>query len=215
MEKWNSYTGEMILEPIIDENGNVPDEPALEDQFKHAIYSSSNGELSLVKLYHTDGFGWYFYNNKIVFVLHECKANIKVKTMRGFITCLKKAFLQNIGYYFKIKHGKIKRGFPKKLVELSKGYDSIHQFIIDNFGLFLMTNEVFVSHIVIDDKVQELLDTLEPLILETDKSPSNYWDDPKLREVMESFDVLDYPFERMDKNVDIADTGKILNNILK
>ena len=78
-----------------------------------------------------------------------------------------------------------------------------------------MTNEVFVSHVVIDDKVQELLDALEPLILETDKSPSNYWDDPKLREIMESFDVLDYPFERMDKNVDIADTGKILNNILK
>ncbi len=213
MEVWNDFTGEMILEPIIDEDGNVPCESVLEDQFKHAIYASSNGELNLVKLYYTDGFGWYFNGKEIVTVLHECKANIEAKTMRGFNTCLKKAFLQNIGYYFKIKHKKFKK-FPKKLVELSKGYDSVQDFIISNFGLFLMTNEKFVSHITIDDKVQKLLDTLEPLILKTDKSPSEYWDDEEMKEVMKAFDVMDYSFDTIT-GLNLANTGEILNNIFK
>ena len=217
MEKWNSYTGEMILEPIICADGKVPNEAVLEDQFKHAIYSSSNGELNLVKLYWTDGFGWYFgEDNKIVFVLHECKANISAKTMRGYITCLRKALLQNIGYYFKIKHRKY-TNFPNKLTELAKekGYNVVQDFIIDNFGLFIMTNEVFISNVEVNEKVQELLNTLEPLVLETDKSPSKYWEDPRMRTVMESFDVMDYPFDFMKRNADIMNTGTILNGILK
>lgn len=213
MEFWNSYTGEMILEPIIDENGKVSNEAALEDQFKHAIYSSSNGELNLVKLYWTDGFGWYFgENNKIIFVLHECKANIKAKTMRGYTTCLKKALLQNIGYYFKIKHGKY-TNFPKKLKDLATNYNSVQDFIIDNFGMFLMTNEKFVSHVELDSKVKELINKLEPLVLKTDKSPSTYWSDIEMRTIMESFDVLDYAF-KFTPDIDIADTGVMLNNIL-
>lgn len=218
MEHWNSYTGEMILEPIVGVDGKIPNEEALEDQVKHAINFSSNGELNLVKLYHTDGFGWYFNNNKIIFVLHECKINIrnKAKTLKGYKTELKKAFLQNIAYYFKIKHRKIKpEKFPKKLVELAKDYESVYDFIIDNFGLFLMTNDVFVSHIVLNNDVQKLLDDLEPFVLKTNKYPSDYWDDVKMREIMKSFDVMDFPFDFMDKNVDIANTGEILNNLFK
>lgn len=217
MEKWNSYTGEMILEPIVCTDGRVPNEAVLEDQFKHAIYTSSNGELNLVKLYWTDGFGWYFgEDNKIVFVLHECKANLSAKTMRGYTTCLKKALLQNIGYYFKIKHRKYVN-FPSKLIELARerGYNVVQDFIIDNFGLFLMTNEVFVSNVDLDDKVQELLNRLEPLVLDTEKSPSKYWEDHRMRAVMESFDVMDYPFDFMKQSVDIMNTGEILNNHLK
>lgn len=214
MSTWKSYTGEMILEPIICEDGKVPNEAVLEDQFKHAIYSSSNGELNLVKLYWTDGFGWYLREDgKILFVLHECKANITAKTERGFITCLRKALLQNIGYYFKIKHRKY-NNFPAKLNELASG-KPVHDFIIDNFGLFLMTNEKFVSHIPVDDQIQELLNRLEPLVLKTDKSPSKYWEDADMREVMESFNVLDYPFDDMNGDVDIANTGDILDNLFK
>ena len=216
MQQWNKFTGSMILEPIMCEDGRVPNEAVLEDQFKHAIYESSNGELNLVKLYWTDGFGWYFgEDGKIIFVLHECKANLSAKTMRGFETCLKKAFLQNIGYYFKIKHKKY-TNFPSQLISLAKekGYDVVQDYIVDNFGLFLMTNERFVSNIDMDDKVRTLLDELEPLVLDTDKSPSKYWEDRRMRAVMEKFDVMDYPFDFMDFNVDIANTGEILNKAL-
>ena len=94
-------------------------------------------------------------------------------------------------------------------------YYASRDYIVNNFGLFLMTNERFVSNIDMDDKVRTLLDELEPLVLDTDKSPSKYWEDHRMRAVMESFDVMDYPFDFMKQSVDIMNTGEILNNHLK
>lgn len=218
MEKWNSVTGEEILYNAMDSDGKIGGESMLEDAIKLGIQESSNNECKLLKFYYTDGFGWYFHNNKIVFILHECKVGNSVtgKTMKGYMTCLRKALLQDIGYFFKIKNREYTK-FSAKLVDLAKqfGYTNVTNFIIDNFGMFLITTDKFVSSITMTDTVRELIDTLEPYIAITEKSPSKYWEDKVLRGIMEEFDVLDVPFAMMPDKVDLADTGEILNNILK
>ena len=120
----------MILNKVISIDGKVLSESIFEDAIKLGVKESSNGQLELLKLYWTDGFGWYFNNNKITFVLHESKANLEAKTLKGYTTCLKKALLQDIGYYFKLIHGEYKI-LPKELIELSKqlGYNTPQECI--------------------------------------------------------------------------------------
>lgn len=213
--KWKSYTGEMILNKVISIDGKVLSESIFEDAIKLGVKESSNGQLELLKLYWTDGFGWYFNNNKITFVLHESKANLEAKTLKGYTTCLKKALLQDIGYYFKLIHGEYKI-LPKELIDLSEqlGYNTPQECIKNNFGLFLLTNEIFISNIFIDDNMKTLLDKLEPLIKTSDKSPSKYWEDKNLRKIMQDFDVSNYGFQFMAKDADLANTGDILNKII-
>ncbi len=216
MNEWKRYTGEEILYNALDENGIISNEPMLEDAVKQGINISSNGDCLLLKFYWTDGFGWYFKDDKIVFILHECKVGDAVvgKTIKGYKTCLRKALLQSIGYYFKIKNYKYNR-FSKKLKDLAGefGYTDINKFIIDHFGMFLITTPKFVCHITMTDDIMKLIDTLEEPISNTTSSPSKYWDD--MKDIMLNFDVDDLPFEMMPDSVDLADTGEILNSILK
>ena len=215
-KKWNSYTGEEILYNAMDNNGSISNEPMFEDAIKQGLNISSDGDCLLLKFYWTDGFGWYFNGTDIVFILHECKiGNAVGKTFRGYLTCVKKAFLQIIGYYFKIKNGEYSR-FSKKLSDLAIifGYTDISKFIIDHFGMFLITSDKFVCNITINDSIKELLSKLEEPIKNTEKTPSKYWEEESLKKIMQDFDILDIPFTMMPDNVDLADTGKILNNIL-
>lgn len=212
---WTSYTGEEILYNALDENGELGGEPIFEDSVKQGILISSKGECQLLKFYYTDGFGWYFNNNKIIFILHECKVGITGKTLKGYSTCLRKALLQNIGYYQKIKNKQYIK-FSKKLIELAKkfNYDDVNQFIIDHFGMFLITTPKFVSNVVVDDSIKELIASLEESMINTDKSPSKYWEDETMRNIMENFDIQNIPFEMMPDHVDLANTGEILNKLL-
>ena len=220
MSQWKRYTGEEILYNALDENGIVSNEPMLEDAVKQGINISSNGECLLLKFYWTDGFGWYFNNGKITFILHECKVGKSVvgNTIRGYKTCLKKALLQNIGYYFKIKNREYTR-FSKKLKDLAEefGYQDINRFIIDHFGMFLITTPKFISHITITDDIKSLIKSLEIPISNATTSPSEYWDDKtsNMKQIMLDFNVDDLPFEIMPDRVDLANTGDILNKILK
>ena len=220
MSQWKRYTGEEILYNALDENGIVSNEPMLEDAVKQGINISSNGECLLLKFYWTDGFGWYLKNGKITFILHECKVGKSVvgNTIRGYKTCLKKALLQNIGYYFKIKNREYTR-FSKKLKDLAEefGYQDINRFIIDHFGMFLITTPKFISHITITDDIKSLIKSLEIPISNATTSPSEYWDDKtsNMKQIMLDFNVDDLPFEIMPDGVDLANTGDILNKILK
>lgn len=220
MDKWKRYTGEEILYNALDENGVVSNEPMLEDAVKLGISTSSNGECILLKFYWTDGFGWYFKDGKITFILHECKVGDSVvgRTMRGYKTCLKKALLQDIGYYFKIKNYQYTK-FSKKLKDLAEefGYTDINKFIIDHFGMFLITTPKFVCHATMTENIKRLINTLEDSISKATSSPSEYWGDKtsNMKQIMLDFDADDLPFEMMPDRVDLADTGEILNSILK
>ena len=147
MTNWKTITGSEIIDSCIEDNTIRPLESVVEDAYKQNWLLASDGELKLLKLYYTDGFGWYFNreSNKIVFVLHECKvlgvdSEYKAVKLKSYITCIKKALLQAIGYYNKIKN-KSYASFSKELKKLAKefNYDDVNQFIIDNFGLFLIT----------------------------------------------------------------------------
>ena len=155
MTNWKTITGSEIIDSCIEDNTIRPLESVVEDAYKQNWLLASDGELKLPKLYYTDGFGWYFNrkSNKIVFVLHECKvlgvdSEYKAVKLKSYITCIKKALLQAIGYYNKIKN-KSYTSFSKELKKLAKefNYDDVNQFIIDNFGLFLITCPNFVGHI--------------------------------------------------------------------
>lgn len=216
MNTWKSYTGEEILFNALDENGNIGGESMLEDSIKQGILISSYGECQLLKFYYTDGFGWYFKNNKITFILHECKVTDVGTTLRGYVTCIKKALLQNVGYYFKIKHKQYTK-FSKKLILLAKefGYIDVAQFIIDNFGMFLITSPKFICNIDMSNNIKQLINLLEQPIKNCEVSPSKYWDIPELREIIEkNLNFLDIPFCAMPDNVNLANTGEILNRIL-
>lgn len=193
----------------------------LEDAVKQGMLISSGGECRLLKFYYTDGFGWYFDGQRITFILHECKTDQKFvgNTIRSYSTCLRKALLQNIGYYFKIKHGKFST-FSKNLVALAHefGYDDTVQFIIDHFGMFLITTPKFVCAVTVNEIIRNLLGVIEPYIVNAEQdglSPSKYWENVPLRSIMENLSVDDFTFQMMPDKVDLADTGEILNNILK
>lgn len=209
MKNWNSYKGIVIVESVIGDNGKILGEPYFEDAMKHAIATSSEGELVLGKFSNTDGFGGCIVDNKPVYVLHECKANIKAKTEKGYTTCLLKALLQDIGYMFRIKHGKIK-DIPTEIKKQAEG--SVYDFITEHLKLFLITNEVFVSHVIVDECCKQLLDMLEPIIINSKKSPSRLWEVPELREIMRAFPVKRYPYTKME-DYDVSFTGIIINNI--
>ena len=111
MNKWKPITGSEIIDSCIEDNNIKPLESAVEDAYKQNWLLASDGELKLLKLYYTDGFGWYFNKKtrQLTFVLHECKVlgvdtEFKAVKLKSYITCIKKALLQAIGYYNKIKN---------------------------------------------------------------------------------------------------------------
>lgn len=217
MLKWSKYTGDEIIYNALDVNNKIGGESMLEDAVKQGILISSGGECQLLKFHYTDGFGWYFQDQKITFILHECKVGIAGKTIRGYKACLRKSFLQIIGYYYKIKTRQFNK-FSKKLVGIAQdfGYEDVTKFVMDHFGMFLITTPKFVSQITVSD-FQEVINGLENLILEAENkgyTPSTYWKYDPLREAMEQIDLEDVQFEMMPDNVDLANTGEILNKIL-
>ena len=217
MEKWNSVPVKSVINRVRGADGKIPDEACLESAMNIAINSSSNNRLELIKLYWTDGFGWYYGDdNRIAFVIHECKANIPAKTEKGYNTCYRKALAQDIGYYIQIKNGKY-TNFPKELIDLSKkyGYNRVQDCISDNLALFLLTNDKFVSNVLVDNKIRALITKLEPLMLKSDKTPSKYWEDIEIRNVMESFDVSSASYDLVEGPADLSNTGDILNKYLK
>ena len=221
MTNWKTITGSEIIDSCIEDNTIRPLESVVEDAYKQNWLLASDGELKLLKLYYTDGFGWYFNrkSNKIVFVLHECKvlgvdSEYKAVKLKSYITCIKKALLQAIGYYNKIKN-KSYTSFSKELKKLAKefNYDDVNQFIIDNFGLFLITCPNFVGHIKFSD-IKDLVKSLEEPMNRSEVTPSKYWSkDFRLKTIMELWDpenVELIPTERYDT----TDTQKILNEII-
>lgn len=221
METWKSISGNEILDSCIEDNQLRPLEGVIEDAYKQNWLLASNGELKLLKLYYTDGFGWYFnkQTNKLVFILHECKvlgadSTYKTIKLKTYITCIKKALLQAIGYYFKIKN-KQYISFSNELKNIAEqfNYSDINKFIIDNFGLFLITCPNFVGHVKFSD-IKSLIQELEQPIQESLVTPSKYWSkDIKLKEIMEQWNpenVILIPTEQYNT----TDTQLILNDIL-
>lgn len=221
MTNWKTITGSEIIDSCIEDNTIRPLESVVEDAYKQNWLLASDGELKLLKLYYTDGFGWYFNrkSNKIVFVLHECKvlgvdSEYKAVKLKSYITCIKKALLQAIGYYNKIKN-KSYTSFSKELKRLAKefNYDDINQFIIDNFGLFLITCPNFVGHIKFSD-IKDLVKSLEDPMNRSEVTPSKYWSkDFKLRTLMELWDPENVELIPTEK-YDTTDTQKVLNEII-
>ena len=221
MNNWKSITGSEIIDSCIEDNTIRPLESVVEDAYKQNWLLASDGELKLLKLYYTDGFGWYFNrkSNKIVFVLHECKvlgvdSEYKAVKLKSYITCIKKALLQAIGYYNKIKN-KSYTSFSKELKKLAKefNYDDVNQFIIDNFGLFLITCPNFVGHIKFSD-IKDLVKSLEEPMNRSEVTPSKYWSkDFRLKTIMELWDPENVELIPTEK-YDTTDTQKILNEII-
>lgn len=221
MTNWKTITGSEIIDSCIEDNTIRPLESVVEDAYKQNWLLASDGELKLLKLYYTDGFGWYFNrkSNKIVFVLHECKvlgvdSEYKAVKLKSYITCIKKALLQAIGYYNKIKN-KSYTSFSKELKKLAKefNYDDVNQFIIDNFGLFLITCPNFVGHIKFSD-IKDLVTSLEDPMNRSEVTPSKYWSkDFKLRTLMELWDPENVELIPTEK-YDTTDTQKVLNEII-
>ena len=221
MTNWKTITGSEIIDSCIEDNTIRPLESVVEDAYKQNWLLASDGELKLLKLYYTDGFGWYFNrkSNKIVFVLHECKvlgvdSEYKAVKLKSYITCIKKALLQAIGYYNKIKN-KSYTSFSKELKKLAKefNYDDVNQFIIDNFGLFLITCPNFVGHIKFTD-IKDLVKSLEEPMNRSEVTPSKYWSkDFRLKTLMELWDPENVELIPTEK-YDTTDTQKILNEII-
>lgn len=221
MNNWKIITGSEIIDSCIEDNTIRPLESVVEDAYKQNWLLASDGELKLLKLYYTDGFGWYFNrkSNKIVFVLHECKvlgvdSKYKAIKLKSYITCIKKALLQAIGYYNKIKN-KSYTSFSKELKKLAKefNYDDVNQFIIDNFGLFLITCPNFVGHIKFSD-IKDLVKSLEEPMNRSEVTPSKYWSkDFRLKTIMELWDPENVELIPTEK-YDTTDTQKILNEII-
>lgn len=145
MSEWKTITGSEIIDSCIEDNNIRPLESVVEDAYKQNWLLASDGELKLLKLYYTDGFGWYFNKrtNKLTFVLHECKvlgvdSEFKAVKLKSYISCIKKALLQAIGYYHKIKN-KSYSSFSKELKNIAKSfnYDDVNQFIVDHFWFIL------------------------------------------------------------------------------
>ena len=221
MSNWKTITGSEIIDSCIEDNTIRPLESVVEDAYKQNWLLASDGELKLLKLYYTDGFGWYFNrkSNKIVFVLHECKvlgvdSEYKAVKLKSYITCIKKALLQAIGYYNKIKN-KSYTSFSKELKKLAKefNYDDVNQFIIDNFGLFLITCPNFVGHIKFSD-IKDLVKSLEEPMNRSEVTPSKYWSkDFRLKTLMELWDPENVELIPTEK-YDTTDTQKVLNEII-
>lgn len=221
MTNWKTITGSEIIDSCIEDNTIRPLESVVEDAYKQNWLLASDGELKLLKLYYTDGFGWYFNrkSNKIVFVLHECKvlgvdSEYKAVKLKSYITCIKKALLQAIGYYNKIKN-KSYTSFSKELKKLAKefNYDDVNQFIIDNFGLFLITCPNFVGHIKFSD-IKDLVTSLEEPMNRSEVTPSKYWSkDFRLKTLMELWDPENVELIPTEK-YDTTDTQKVLNEII-
>ena len=221
MTNWKTITGSEIIDSCIENNTIRPLESVVEDAYKQNWLLASDGELKLLKLYYTDGFGWYFNrkSNKIVFVLHECKvlgvdSEYKAVKLKSYITCIKKALLQAIGYYNKIKN-KSYTSFSKELKKLAKefNYDDVNQFIIDNFGLFLITCPNFVGHIKFSD-IKDLVTSLEEPMNRSEVTPSKYWSkDFRLKTIMELWDPENVELIPTEK-YDTTDTQKVLNEII-
>ena len=221
MSNWKTITGSEIIDSCIEDNTIRPLESVVEDAYKQNWLLASDGELKLLKLYYTDGFGWYFNrkSNKIVFVLHECKvlgvdSEYKAVKLKSYITCIKKALLQAIGYYNKIKN-KSYTSFSKELKKLAKefNYDDVNQFIIDNFGLFLITCPNFVGHIKFSD-IKDLVTSLEEPMNRSEVTPSKYWSkDFRLKTIMELWDPENVELIPTEK-YDTTDTQRVLNEII-
>lgn len=221
MTNWKTITGSEIIDSCIEDNTIRPLESVVEDAYKQNWLLASDGELKLLKLYYTDGFGWYFNrkSNKIVFVLHECKvlgidSEYKAVKLKSYITCIKKALLQAIGYYNKIKN-KSYTSFSKELKKLAKefNYDDVNKFIIDNFGLFLITCPNFVGHIKFSD-IKDLVTSLEEPMNRSEVTPSKYWSkDFRLKTIMELWDPENVELIPTEK-YDTTDTQKVLNEII-
>lgn len=221
MSEWKSITGSEIIDSCIEDDTIRPLESIVEDAYKQNWLLASNGELRLLKLYYTDGFGWYFNKKtqKLIFVLHECKvlgvdSEFKAVKLKSYITCIKKALLQAIGYYNKIKNRSYS-SFSKELKNIAKAfnYNDVNQFIIDNFGLFLITCPNFVGHVKFSD-IHDLIMTLEEPMNNSEVSPSKYWSkDPILKQIMEQWNPENVFLIPTDK-YDTTDTQRILNEII-
>lgn len=221
MSEWKSITGSEIIDSCIEDDTIRPLESIVEDAYKQNWLLASNGELRLLKLYYTDGFGWYFNKKtqKLIFVLHECKvlgvdSEFKAVKLKSYITCIKKALLQAIGYYNKIKNRSYS-SFSKELKNIAKAfnYDDVNQFIIDNFGLFLITCPNFVGHVKFSD-IHDLVITLEEPMNNSEVSPSKYWSkDPILKQIMEQWNPENVFLIPTDQ-YDTTDTQRILNEII-
>lgn len=221
MSNWKTITGSEIIDSCIEDDTIRPLESVVEDAYKQNWLLASEGELKLLKLYYTDGFGWYFNKktNKVVFVLHECKvlgvnSEFKAVKLKSYITCIKKALLQAIGYYNKIKNRSYS-SFSKELKALatSFNYQDVNQFIIDNFGLFLITCPNFVGHVKFSD-VKDLVKSLEEPMNQTEFTPSKYWTkDAVLKNMMEVWNPENVSLIPTDK-YDTTDTQKVLNEII-
>ena len=221
MSEWKTITGSEIIDSCIEDNQIKPLESVVEDAYKQNWLLASDGELKLLKLYYTDGFGWYFNKktNKIVFVLHECKvlgvdSDFKAVKLKSYITCIKKALLQAIGYYNKIKNRSYS-SFSKELKLLASkfNYEDVNQFIIDNFGLFLITCPNFVGHVKYSD-IKDLVTSLEEPMNRSEVTPSKYWNkDFRLKTIMELWNPENVSLIPTDK-YDTTDTQKVLNEII-
>lgn len=208
---WGNITGEYILYL----SGEL-DESSWENAFNQSILVASGGECRMLKLWYTDGFGWLFdrETHKITFILHECKSAKRAGTsMRSYTKCMKEALLQDIGYFVKIKNHNVKTTSELKALATEFGYTDVHQFIIDNFGMFLISSPRFVAYINYDDNVKQLIDKLEPLMVESKVSPSNYIKDDEMSILMDNFNVDDYTFTLMPNEVNLQDTGRILQEL--
>lgn len=213
---WNTYTGETLLEKTGD-NLSCPNEEFFEDGIKGAIAIASNQKCVLSKFQRTDGFAYYIKDSKITFILHECKVRFEEtgKSFRGYSTCFRKSLLQVIGYYFKIKYYKF-CNFSPELIKIAKdfNYTDVNKFVIDNFGLFIITNPEFTCTVPIDS-IMYLIEELEQPIMSSLVSPSMYWKkDKQLRYIMENFNFKPSDLKNMRCDVDFADIELILNNIL-
>ena len=221
MSEWKTITGSEIIDSCIEDDKIRPLESIVEDAYKQNWLLASEGELKLLKLYYTDGFGWYFNKktNKVTFVLHECKvvgvdSKFKAVRLKSYVSCIKKALLQAIGYYHKIKN-KSYCSFSKELKNLAKSfnYEDVNKFIVDNFGLFLITCPNFVGHIKFSD-VKDLVKSLEEPMNKSEVTPSKYWSkDPELKSIMDAWNPENVSLIPTEK-YDTTDTQKVLNEII-
>ena len=90
---------------------------------------------------------------------------------------------------------------------------SVNKFIIDHFGLFLITCPNFVGHVKFSE-IKDLVKSLEEPMNNSEVTPSKYWSkDVVLRSIMENWNPENVSLIPTEK-YDTTETQKILNEIL-
>lgn len=175
--KFKSVKGSEFVSDFFDEEtGKVHLESVVESIYNNKTLIASNGNIEIVKLGWSDGLMNFKYlkDNPVFYGYQEVKRNVKLTDIQ-----LKKQLLQAL--YYRNKS-------PKKIKSKVK--------------VFCLNSERFYAYVFAED-IKDLIDSITPLLDNTEKSGSTTWQDKNLQDFMKSYKI-NFTIYKMPTEVDLA-----------